>query len=85
MLVCCIHFMPPNAHTHMPRTHVRAHTRTNNSHRVLFPNSPEVADELFMQSQVSDQLRAQELTLRDVGALCKTYEKLVQSLQTGVR
>ena len=47
-------------------------------YRLLFPNSPELVEELINSSGVDDSLRAQQLSIEDYQSLCNTYDSIVE-------
>ena len=47
-------------------------------YRLLFPNSPELVEELINSSGVDDSLRAQQLSIEDYQSLCHAYDSIVE-------
>lgn len=47
-------------------------------YRLLFPNSPELVEELINSSGVDDSLRAQQLSIEDYESLCHAYNSIVK-------
>ena len=49
---------------------------------LLFPDHPELVPQLFSDSGVADTLRAQQLSLEQMGQLCRTYQQLQTHTRT---
>ena len=57
------------------------------SHRLLFAdykNQDDLVDKLFMQSGVTETLRAQQLTMEQFDELCQNYETMFDTLNDQV-